>query len=131
MRFAMRDLRRAAVLRCRVEPLAALSIRLCATFSNFAAASKSPDSAALRAFFVKVRMVLLRARLAARAFSDLMMRFLADRVLAIVVLVTVPAALVRFLLVQGAADRLPGAAPCPQPVTRSMRPADAQHSGQT
>src|SRR5690625_497586 len=88
MRRAMRALRRAAVFLCRVEPFAALSIMLWLTRWYLAAASKSPASAAFRAFFVKVRMALFLERLRSRALADLMMRLLADLVLAIVLLIS-------------------------------------------
>jgi len=57
---------------------AALSTSPWTTFWYLAAASKSPPSAAATAFFVKVRMVLLRARFAVRRFYDWRCRFIAD-----------------------------------------------------
>ncbi len=83
MRFDKRDFLRAAVFLCRVEPLAARSIRLCTTFWYLAAASVSFASAEAIAFLVKVRIMLLRARLAWRDFSDWRRYFIADLFLAI------------------------------------------------
>src|SRR5680860_773691 len=83
MRLARRDFLRAAEFSWNIDSLAALSTSPCTTFWYLAAASKSPPSAAVTAFFVKVRIVLLRARLARRRFSDCRWRFMPDKLRAI------------------------------------------------
>lgn len=86
MCFAKRDFLRAAVFAWNVELLAALSIKLLVTVSNFAAASKSPASAAASAFLVNVRIMLFLERFLRRAFSDWRWYFIAEGFLAMILL---------------------------------------------